>query len=404
MSILEKPYTRYIRPINTTQVGSIGRYNNNNSNLKEIKKCIYNLEMNSDYDTESDEECELFKKLIKKKNEKTTDNIQENCDVKSFRHPFNVIVSLVDDISKFNKKLDENTSLETFDAIVEYNLIQGLNIVNFRCPMGETFLHWAAFNCLDRIIIYLIDDCKLHINCKNKFDCNPLFYAIKSTKPVNIKLKTIKLLISKGADYRSTSSLTGSSVLEPMNFLKFNIMFNEQERRNLQTEFDTKFQPIKEYLKQYKEKVDFISENSPFIKKLIQHRDNKIDEFNNAWKKQFQLQNNTSEDVFAYGFPSGSYFDDYCQFVDTLTDEFIYLCANNHKKFCYHCGNFDFDFLSEKKINLFKNLIYQCNNRTVNYYPYSTKINFISSDKIPNKLYCSKECCQNDSINSNNDL
>jgi hypothetical protein len=85
-----------------------------------------------------------------------------------------------------------------------------LDVVTYRYPHGETYLHWAATaeNGVD-LIEYLVDDLGALVNINNWYGATPLYYACSKGRKENIDA-----LLERGADTREISTFSGYSCVD----------------------------------------------------------------------------------------------------------------------------------------------------------------------------------------------
>lgn len=85
-----------------------------------------------------------------------------------------------------------------------------IEIVTYRYPHGETYLHWVAAseNGVD-LIEYLVDDLSAMVNINNWYGATPLYYACSKGRKENIDT-----LLERGANTREISTFSGYNCVD----------------------------------------------------------------------------------------------------------------------------------------------------------------------------------------------
>ena len=85
-----------------------------------------------------------------------------------------------------------------------------LDIVTYRYPHGETYLHWAATaENGEELVKYMVDDLGAMVNINNWYGATPLYYACSKGQKASIDT-----LLERGADTREISTFSGYNCVD----------------------------------------------------------------------------------------------------------------------------------------------------------------------------------------------
>ena len=164
----------------------------------------------------------------------TNSNIFDVCselgDLKTFRmmkkylNKNNVILtSLTNENNKKNIFQIASDKNKAMSLLYFYSFYNNLNCLKYKNVYGWTVLHTACFRGNYQIAQYLVD-LGIDINCKDKENKTPLFYAVESN---NARL--VKYLILNGAN----KNLLDSKNKKPIQYTQNKDVINILERKNI---------------------------------------------------------------------------------------------------------------------------------------------------------------------------